>query len=100
MFACILTIACAAPVPTHLMKPSSDPIVPGYRWNYLYFELEVTRVEGETVWFRCTNCPERTWPCTLEGVQGDNCQSKKTVRDESARYGVPWRPPTRLWFDP
>ena len=50
----LLTLSDAAdgaPVPTHLMKPLPDPVVPGLVFRCGDYLLLVTRVEGDVVTF-------------------------------------------------
>lgn len=76
---------CGSPVPRHLFPPEPpDPVRVGYRWWYHTWELQVVRVEGETVYYRCLNWPEKVFGgCEASGLSR---QSKKTTRDESATH--------------
>lgn len=93
------TYYAAAPVPNHLIPPVVDPIRPGYRWCFQRYELVVLQVEGEIVTYRCTSCPEMSWPGVGPGCER-NQQTRQRVREEVAAFGVPVEPwDGRLWFD-
>lgn len=105
MNALLLPLVCAAPVPLHLMPVApADPIVPGFRWCYpdggefgpTLCELEVVRVEGDRVVFRCLNNPARVWQAFPDSPPGANwsVQTRTTTLSEIQRFGVPAYPYT------
>ncbi len=95
MFAAILTAACLAPVPAHLTRPEADPIVPGFRWMYLSgdrgYDLEVVRVNGDEIVFRCVNVPSMQWRPYSDSPEGAkwSIQTRSMVLSEWKRYGAP-----------
>lgn len=80
-------LLCAAPVPKHLLPPEPpDPIAPGYAWWFGSYHLQVVRVDGEQVFYRCLTCPAKTWtqsPCWTPGL---SVQSKETTRSEARSH--------------
>jgi len=79
--------AAAAPIPYHLFPPPPpDPIRPGFQWLFQlsgeWYLLEVTRVDGDQITYRCVNRP-MPW----SGVQ-----SRATTWHEVLTYGQP-----RVW---
>lgn len=83
-------VARAAPVPAHLMHEPRHPagespraVSPGYKWWYAGLLLEVVRVEGDDVVYRCLTEPARVWNSAGGGLSR---QSVRQTRDEAARF--------------
>jgi hypothetical protein len=78
---------CGAPVPKHLFpEPPPDPIAPGFVWWFHGYRLQVVKVEGEVVTYRCTTCPEMTWTRSPCGTPGLSVQARETTRCEARAH--------------
>lgn len=80
---------CAAPVPNHLIPPQPDPIRVGAEWWYhdhrgAAYLLKITRVEGDRVFYRCVNWPDKSFGCVVGVPDGWSVQSVKTTLHEMA----------------
>ncbi len=89
-----LWLFCASPVPKP-PPPPPDPIVPGYRWVFAGYLLEVVSTDGEKVRYRCVNRPQKVYG-GCDGYAGGNEQNRARVRDEESRFRfteiLPWEP--------
>lgn len=72
-------LLCLSPVPKG--PPPPDPIVPGYRWMFSGYVLEVVAVDGNRVTYRCCNIPRQSWGA-CDGYANRNEQSKERVKRE------------------
>ncbi len=79
----LLLAACGAlgaPVPTHLMKPSPDPVVPGLVWSCCNYTLKVVRVNGDVVTFDSANHPGATF-IGESGLGYNQCRKSTVLKD-------------------